>query len=342
MCMDESLVSIVVPVYNAEQYLCKCLDSILSQTYKTIEIICVNDGSEDSSLSILQGYHEKDQRIHLINIPNGGVSNARNVALQYSNGSMILFVDSDDWIDIDCVERLVHFSQVNSCDIVMFPYIRERKGTSLKRDLFKDSMVLKGDECKRLARRMIGPIGDEISSPVNLDSYGTVWGKLYHRSIVEGLEFEDLSIIGTAEDSLFNMFAFKRAKVVGYCNDIKYHYRRNNELSLTGGSIPGIKEKWHTAYGIIEANFQEDEEKLALSNRIALGALGLLIYAYKSNEPYKQIRSVLADEILQDSLKGFQTQYMSIVWKFFYFLVKHKMVLVLIVILSIIQFIRNH
>ena len=102
------LVSIVIPVYNAEIYLKKCINSILTQTYKNIQIILVNDGSTDNSAKICEDFLKKDNRIKLINKTNGGVSSARNMGIYNCEGDYIVFVDSDDWIDSRHIEYLVN------------------------------------------------------------------------------------------------------------------------------------------------------------------------------------------------------------------------------------------
>ena len=99
-------ISIVVPVYNVEKYLRQCLDSIINQTFKDFECICVNDGSTDKSLSILQEYANKDNRIKIIPQKNIGLAGARNTALSVASGKYVLFVDSDDYIDINLCEAL--------------------------------------------------------------------------------------------------------------------------------------------------------------------------------------------------------------------------------------------
>ena len=93
------LVSIVIPVFNVEKYLSECLDSVISQNYDNLEIICVNDGSTDNSYRILERYQKGDQRIVLINQNNLGLAAARNTGLRFANGSFVMFVDSDDWIE---------------------------------------------------------------------------------------------------------------------------------------------------------------------------------------------------------------------------------------------------
>ncbi len=335
------LVSIIIPVYNVEKYLGQCLTSILSQTYSNIEVICVNDGSKDNSLAILKDFVSKDCRIKVYNIDNAGVSNARNIGLGAASGSKLMFVDADDWIDSDCIEKLVIYSMQNECDIVMFPYISERNSGSLKRDLFPDESFFVDNECRRLARLLIGPIDNEVTSPTRLDSYGTVWGKLYSRDILNDISFEDLKKIGTAEDTLFNMFVFKRAKVVGYCPETYYHYRRNNASSLTGGFIPKLKDKRKEMYRIITDNFGENDEKEALSNRIALDVLGLLIIANYSDSRHKEIKELLQDDYFNAALKSFNITHLPFHWKLFYLAARKKHVRVIELFLFFIRLIRG-
>ena len=104
--MLNDTVSIIVPIYNKEKYLEKCLDSILGQTYRDLEIILVDDGSTDNSLAICQRYAEKDPRIKIYHKPNGGVSSARNLGLEKSTGTLISFADPDDSLHAECIERL--------------------------------------------------------------------------------------------------------------------------------------------------------------------------------------------------------------------------------------------
>lgn len=107
-------ISIIIPVYNVEKYLARCLDSIVGQTYKQIEIICINDGSTDSSKTILEDYAKKDQRIIVVNQNNGGLSNARNKGIDIATGEYITFVDSDDYVAADYVEFLLQLLKRNN------------------------------------------------------------------------------------------------------------------------------------------------------------------------------------------------------------------------------------
>src|SRR4051812_9727086 len=118
-------ISIIVPVYNVEKYLSRCLDSLLTQTLTDIEVIAINDGSTDSSLNILINYREMDNRLKIIDQLNGGVSSARNAGIKAANGNYIGFVDPDDWIDNEMYENLYQMVQTEQADIVMCSYIRE-------------------------------------------------------------------------------------------------------------------------------------------------------------------------------------------------------------------------
>ena len=125
--MKRPLVSIIVPVYNVEKYLARCLDSLINQTFKDIEIICVNDGSPDNSLNILENYSKKDERIKIISQENKGLSAARNTGIKYANGEYIAFVDSDDWIDLNFYEKLYNAIIRTNCDIAVATIVRKKK-----------------------------------------------------------------------------------------------------------------------------------------------------------------------------------------------------------------------
>lgn len=114
--------SIIVPVYNTARYLPQCLDSILSQSFVDFEVICVNDGSTDDSLDVLQAYAERDERIRAVSIPNSGVSHARNVALDVAQGDYLLFVDSDDWLVDGALDRIYRAVSANICDFLIYNF----------------------------------------------------------------------------------------------------------------------------------------------------------------------------------------------------------------------------
>lgn len=113
-------ISVIVPIYNVEKYIEKCINSIINQTYKDLEIILVDDGSTDSSGKICDEYAKKDKRIKVIHKKNGGVSSSRNIALTIANGDYITWIDSDDWIEKDTYSKLADIILKNKADIIQF------------------------------------------------------------------------------------------------------------------------------------------------------------------------------------------------------------------------------
>ena len=114
----KSKVSIVVPIFNIEEYLEDCIKSIINQTYKNLEIILINDGSTDCSLKICKKFKKLDKRIVLIDKDNTGVSNTRNIGINSATGDYITFVDSDDWLELDAIENMVKLAYTQNCDII--------------------------------------------------------------------------------------------------------------------------------------------------------------------------------------------------------------------------------
>ncbi|MFR1031367.1 MAG: glycosyltransferase family 2 protein [Alphaproteobacteria bacterium] len=115
--MSQPLVSVIIPIYKVEEFLPDCLESVIHQTYSDLEIICVNDGSPDRCEDILKDYAMLDRRIKVINKVNGGLSSARNAALPVAQGEYVFFLDSDDWLSLDCIENLVKDMLRSKADI---------------------------------------------------------------------------------------------------------------------------------------------------------------------------------------------------------------------------------
>lgn len=212
------MISIIVPVYNTAPYLPQCLDSLVNQTYRDIEIICVNDGSTDNSPDILKAYAERDSRILVIHQENLGLSDARNKGLESARGEWVMFVDSDDWIGTDCCKTLLSHTDKQT-DVCLFSYIREFANQSFPQYLFSDKkMVYQGSSIHWLYARLIAPNDQELRLPGKIDSLSTAWGKLYKTSLIKehGLRFVPVRQIGT-EDLLFNVYYFTWVKKPSIC-----------------------------------------------------------------------------------------------------------------------------
>jgi len=165
------LVSIVVPVYNMEKYLRKCLDSLIKQTLKNIEIICVNDGSTDTSLEILREYESKDSRIKIIDKKNGGLSSARNCGMDATQAEFIGFVDSDDWVELETYR--IAYDKIKDVDIVIF-------GTNVVGDYMMDKRDADNEYYRvKYSGKM------ELTDSMRLNNDVATWNKLYRKSIIK-------------------------------------------------------------------------------------------------------------------------------------------------------------
>ncbi|WP_336776030.1 glycosyltransferase family A protein [Paenibacillus sp. MMO-58] len=225
--MFNELISIILPVYNAEKYVSKCINSLINQTYKNIELIIIDDGSTDNSTAKCNYYLMKDSRIQLININNSGVSNARNVGIKNSRGSWIMFVDADDWLEPDAVEKVCEYVlDKDECDLIQFNCneVNETGRLVNKKEGVVNLKTLSGLELKNYYKRIFIPSGDLES----LEVFGftrPVWGKLFNGKIVRNnniLFNHDLKI---GEDMLFNLEYFSHCKRIILMPHYLYNYR---------------------------------------------------------------------------------------------------------------------
>lgn len=208
----DELISIIVPVYNAQNYLDRCLESLIKQSYSNIEIILVDDGSTDNSARICDDYSKKDNRIKVFHIKNGGVSNARNYALQQISGQWFCFVDSDDWVDLHFVEVLYKNAVKNNCVISACSYKMDNgEGNKEKSKNEKKLLVLNSsEEC----------ICNFINSGLSLN--GMVWNKLYHAELFKGIRFD--AAIKINEDCLYTFDVMKKCSKACVTSEKLYHW----------------------------------------------------------------------------------------------------------------------
>lgn len=197
--MNNPKISIVVPVYNVEKYLEKCLESIINQTYHNIEIILVDDGSTDKSGELCDSYRVKDQRINVIHKKNGGLASARNVGMHTLTGDYIMFIDSDDWVDATICEDLLYAIRYYHVNASMCSYIREYPQKAIVKKIFDENVVLSGN---LIERKLCGPLGEELKFPENMESLNSMWGKLYPAQAIIKENVTDNKIIGPSEDLL--------------------------------------------------------------------------------------------------------------------------------------------
>ena len=223
--MEKPLVSVIIPVYNVEQYLRQCLDSVVNQTLKDIEIICVNDSSTDNSLAILNEYAARDSRIKVITQPNGGAGAARNNGLSASTGKYLSFLDSDDFFEPDMLELAYEKAEEDKADFVVFQsdqyYTDDDKFVQV-------AWTLREKEIPPYTPFSHRQMTDNIFKVF----VGWAWDKLYNREFVEQnhLLFQEQR---TSNDMLFVFSAVAIAKRITVVKKVLAHQRRDAKDSLS-------------------------------------------------------------------------------------------------------------
>ena len=344
----QPLVSVAIPVYNVELYLRECLDSICGQTYTNLEIILVDDGSKDSSGSICDEYAAKDSRVICIHKANGGLSSARNYALDRASGAYIMFVDSDDWIDRDTVEYVLRMAISENADIVMWNYIREYENKSIPAaPVFLEKTVWNG-QARDVYLRVIGPLGGQLANPATLDSLSSAAMKLYRTDMIResGVRFVDHAVIGSCEDTLFHIQLFKSVKCAVYDTACLYHYRKTNSGSITHTYNPQIWSQRKRMFELAEMSLDDSDTqaKEALRNRVACSLVGMglmMIRSISRRESRKGIRNIMHDPVYRDAVKQLRIKSMPIHWKLFYLFAKWNCIGGVCLLLRAIQYLKG-
>ena len=208
-------ISVIVPVYNTEKYIKKCLDSIINQTVKNLEIIVVNDGSADNSAKLCEDAAKKDKRIKIINKENEGVSSARNVGVENATGEYIGFVDSDDWIEPLMYEYLLNNAVNNNAEISIIGYFLDHVLTA-KSFPFEDEMFLK------IYNRVEAM--EKLAEDHHIKNYP--WNKLYRRSLFNNIRYPE----GVNYEDIFTTYRlFDKVNFVAYHNKHLYHYIQRDD-----------------------------------------------------------------------------------------------------------------
>ena len=337
----DSLVSIIVPFYNCEKYIEKCVESILSQTYINLEIILIDNNSQDNSRKIVDTYKEKDNRVRVVECNDPGVSFARNKGIKVANGEYIIFVDSDDWIDNKFVEKLMLYRDY---DVVICSYYREYENSTLYKHIY-DGNVIFDDETslQQYKRRFFGLYGKELKYVESADSLSPVWGKLYKKSIISEnrISFYDISKIGTYEDGIFNINYNNHINSVFFLNEGLYHYRKNNVNSITSNYDEGFIEKRKHLYnvlgGLIESKHLSSDYSKALNNRIVLELIGIGLNSIDSQNSFLVVKNCILDSKYRECIKNFCLKDLPFKWKIFFFNAKTGNYIIVYLLLKIIR-----
>lgn len=275
--MEESpKISVIIPVYKVELYLRQCLDSVVNQTYRNLEIIVIDDGSPDNCGKICDEYAERDDRIQVIHKKNGGLCAARNDGILHANGEWITFADSDDWIEHKYYEQMVGILKESTADIVCSQgHIVEEPTKSVEMHAFEESVVFEDSESRNYLfnKTLVFNTNDGLAI-----SAGTVWDKFFRRSFVcqEKLLFDTSS--KAWEDLWFSLQAFKKARKVTVTAIVGYHYR------MVPGSITksfSLNRPQINYDFISKAHSLLREQDSMVKNSLNARAIGLIMHSLR-------------------------------------------------------------
>lgn len=220
--MDQPLISVIVPIYNVKEYLDRCVESIVNQTYKNIEIILVDDGSPDNCPQMCNEWAEKDTRINVIHKENGGLSDARNAGLKIATGEIVSFIDSDDWIELDMFEKMLNRMIEDDSDIVSCGVKWVEEDGNVIRDV-----TVSNDEVLDMQSAM-----KELLNDGKLKQH--VWNKIYKFDLIKDVPFEKGKY---HEDVFWSYQIVGRAKKVSVVKESFYNYvQRSNSIMGEGFS----------------------------------------------------------------------------------------------------------
>ena len=224
------LISVIIPIYNVEKYVVQCIDSVIAQTYRNLEIILVDDGSKDSSAATCDEYQRKDERVVVIHKENGGLSSARNAGLEIATGEWVAFVDSDDWISPETYEEMMRALIETGAEIATCGRVYEWMNRKKYKNDSGEIMVLDGR--------------DNVMRSHNVDFGNEVWDKLYPKSFFDsgirfavGKKFEDIDLLFAVYRKLNKMVCVKKPF---------YHYRQRKGSIIHTPEAKGMLDLWRS------------------------------------------------------------------------------------------------
>lgn len=304
MSAHRPTLSIIVPVYNVEAYLCSCLDSITEQSYRDFELILIDDGSTDRSCRICDDYAAKDERIKVIHTKNEGASAARNRGIQLASGEYISFIDSDDWLNRNMYSIMIEGIKKDDCDIIICGFVMHLKDNKTAYPAC-DTVCTAYDFSKNVLD------GGFLN--------GCLWNKLYKRSIISSFDTE----MHLCEDLKFNFETSRNAKKCRYISDTLYHYNRTNPQStLNSSSYWG--DEFINNHEKLVISTAYDSELNSIAVKELLSSVFVMVDAnIKSGRNYKETNFSFANCLKKYSKKIYSNNYISFHNKIKFLLLRH-------------------
>lgn len=311
-------ISVIVAIYNTpEKYLRKCIESIINQTLKEIEIILVNDGSQEETRKICEEYEQKDERIKLINQVNQGEAVARNVGIQNATTEHITFVDSDDWIEATMCEKVNNFIKNIDYDIIIFNCYVDYPKKSIKNKFYPKEGLLNEQDIEQIQLQNIEkgivqyyPPETNISVP---------WAKVYKKEFIQKDDLQYVPNIIRMPDAIFNMEAFEKAKKIYIYNEYLYHYQKN-EFSICERYSKDTINYYETYFKFVEdyiKQYSKNEKFRDTLNLKIVTSIDKYMYNYffHKDNPNKhqeeEFKELLDKDLYKNAMRDVKIRYLS-------------------------------
>lgn len=330
------LISVIVPIYNAEKYMEKCVKSIMMQTYTKIEIILIDDGSRDNSSKICDKLAKEDTRIRVIHKENEGVASARNAGIHLSKGEFITFVDSDDWIEKDFIETLYNTLERNKVDVVRGNYYREGKNKTLESGRMNNFENIKIQEEDDELRKEL------LKSILNGSLLSYVWLLLIKKKLLIEKKIQFKRNISFMEDTMFYLEIVATKASMYIINKSIYHY--NNNLQSASKSLGNAQKNILNILNVnkemnIILNKYDVANKKELNIEMSTNHINMILNLYFNLYKEKAINTkdlkcditkIMEKDKLVEILKNANSKIMPLHFKIQYWCVKNQRINILI------------
>lgn len=330
---NEELISIILPVYNVEKYLRRCLDSIINQTYKNIEIIIVNDGSTDNSLDICNEYYEKDSRIKIITKKNEGLGMARNTGINNASGEYVCFFDSDDFIERDAIEKMYNVIEKEHPQLVCYGFKKLDGNGNIIHTCIPDTnknVFLEDEVINEFLPELISENPD-TGKCWNLTM--SAWACIYSMKLIKDTGWRFVSEREIISEDVYSLLIlYKNVKKVAVLKEALYYYCVNPK-SLTNTYRKDRYEKIEYFYQKCKEACKELNYPRFMERRIIYPFLGNTIAALKQivnsknqfKNKFKDVKAIIEDNTLQEVVESSKHNKWDVSKKILFFLIRHKM-----------------
>ena len=330
--MNKYKISIIVPVYNVEKYIRQCLDSIINQTYKNIEILLIDDGSVDNSGKICDEYAKNDKRIKVFHQKNSGVSRARNKGLDNITGDYVMFVDSDDWLELNACEILIKILKKHHVQFLIFNLYKEYNNRIVK---MKEYNIPKSDNLlvKKIQAKILAPsikIDDFSIGQIGFACTKIISSKLFKTN---RFPFENKKAV--YEDVLLYYNLFENVDKVLVCNEYLYHYRILNTSATRGynADFPQISDEFNKQILLLKDKHKNDKyyfQSVYVRNLFNLTTvLNLFINNFDTRNSFKvrkkMLKEMLKKDYYKNSIANIKAYNLNKKLKIYYYLLKLKL-----------------